>query len=260
MKVLVLGAGGMLGSELVKELHEHGIDCVGLGHYEGDVLQIDRLDVQRRMVRPDLVINCAGVCNEGSLVNSLGPWNVSRVFSCKIWHISTDCVFDSTRHKMHRHMPAVEPTPLTEYGVSKRMGEIYAPHVSNIRTSFIGYKHGLLNWFVGLPAGTTVDGWANALWSGSTVYEIAKTLVSYIELDSNLSRMEHLATHQPISKFKLLCALRDRLGRDDIDVVFKEEPLVNRAMAPTMVLRDIYVALSDMPTPVEIVGEAQAYV
>lgn len=247
--VLILGAQGMLGSELVQQLADRRIDHVGYDHYAGDVLQIDRLDTIRRMQQPDLVINCAGVRNAGSLVNSLGPWNVSRVFSCKIWHISTDCVFDHTIHKNHRHMPNAEPQPQSEYGISKLTGEIVAPHVSNIRTSFIGYKHGLLRWFLDLPPNSVVDGWVNALWSGSTVKEVATKLVQHVEI-TNLRRVEHLSAAHPISKHDLLCEFTYRFNRSDIEVRRVEEPLINRAMSYTMELEHVSRALPNMPMPV----------
>lgn len=248
MKVLVLGAGGMLGKALLAAAVEASAEeaVVGLKHSECDILQPLQLEAAQQSVKPTLVINAAGAPNKNELVNSLGPWYVSRIFSCPIWHISTDCVFNHESKSVHKHTDT--PYPLTEYGISKLLGEQIAPHVSNIRTSFIGYEHGLLRWLLEQKPGSTVDGWDLAFWSGSTVAAVADRLMTAAVNKAKLPGIVHLAvdTNFAISKYDLLAKL---IRHYKLDVALRRVSTVqvNRLMVPTCFLDPIDRALEQEP-------------
>ena len=59
MKVLVAGAGGMLGRDLVLAAGNAGHDVVGFGRAEMDVTDADAVRRQVDLERPDMVVNCA---------------------------------------------------------------------------------------------------------------------------------------------------------------------------------------------------------
>ena len=129
MKVLVLGAGGQLGSEMVRILPQ----AVGLKH--GDLSVTDVAGIERTFgqVRPELGFNCAaynavdgaeGDPETARLVNSVGAGMIAaacRRHEARLVHFSTNFVFDGSQSR-----PYVEtdPTgPLGAYGRSKLDGE-----------------------------------------------------------------------------------------------------------------------------------------
>lgn len=249
MKILVLGAGGMLGKALLvaaDSKQHHSDEVLGAKRVGCDILQPLQLEAVRDGFKPDLVINAAGAPNKNELVNSLGPWYVSRVFSCPIWHISTDCVFNHESKSVHK--PTDTPYPLTEYGISKLLGEQIAPHVSNIRTSFIGYDHGLLRWLLDQKPGAVVDGWDLAFWSGSTVAAVADRLMTAAFNNALLPSVVHLAvdTNFAISKYELLAKLI-RHYKLDLTLRRVSTVQVNRIMVPTCFLDPIDRALDKEP-------------
>ena len=133
MKVLVTGAGGMLGTDVVRAAAFVNHEVVALPHTELDVA--DAATVRARIAEelPDAVVNCAAYTNvdgaEDDLrtamdVNGHGARNVAEaaaVLGVPVVYVSTDYVFDGAKGE-----PYVEsdPThPLSVYGQSKLAGE-----------------------------------------------------------------------------------------------------------------------------------------
>lgn len=155
MKVLVTGASGQLGHDVVNELSARGHKPVGSDiapEYSGiadasavtaaPYVQLDITDrdaVMRVMgeIRPDAVIHCAAWTavdaaekaeNRETVdaVNRLGTRNISeaaRAVDAKLMYISTDYVFDG---KGERPWQPDDPccAPLNVYGKSKLDGEL----------------------------------------------------------------------------------------------------------------------------------------
>lgn len=132
MKVLVVGAGGLLGSELVPAL-ARGHDVTATGRAELDVRREKAVRDFIRNVGPEVVVNCAAYTNvdgaesafeEAFAVNAAGPRNLAlaaRDVGARLIHVSTDYVFDGRAGR-----PYVESDPANPEGVyarSKWMGE-----------------------------------------------------------------------------------------------------------------------------------------
>lgn len=151
MRLLVTGAGGMLGQDVVA-----AADAV---HHEVAAYDRDRLDVTDRekvlrvigRERPDVVINCAAYTavdaaesdeDGASAVNVWGAENVALAAaeaSAKVIYPSTDYVFDGT--KSEPYVETDTPAPLSVYGHTKLGGEIKtaaanARHII-VRTSWL---------------------------------------------------------------------------------------------------------------------------
>ncbi|MBW3651301.1 MAG: dTDP-4-dehydrorhamnose reductase [Actinobacteria bacterium] len=153
MKVLVTGADGQLGRELVAFLHGGGHDVVGTNQRSLDVT--DRGAVLQAVagLRPDAVIHAAAwtavdACEADPdlafRVNALAVRHVaeaSRRFGAHLCHVSTDYVFDGT--KVAPYVEWDVPNPQSVYGRSKLGGERELDRSSTlVRTSWVCGRHG----------------------------------------------------------------------------------------------------------------------
>lgn len=188
------------------------------------------------------------------MTNSVGPQVLAdriRESGYQHWllHVSTDCVF-SGMARVHGPAYSVDstPDPADLYGRSKLVGEsILVPEdtrVTVVRTSFIGFEHGLLRWLIDESlAGRTVLGWRNAWWSGSTVYAVARGLLDMAQ--DPPGGIAHLTTAAPISKAALLMRLREAFGfRGGYGEV--ERPVIYRKLAPTHLLEPVEDAIGEL--------------
>jgi dTDP-4-dehydrorhamnose reductase len=133
VKLLVLGAGGMLGHDVVRSATEANIDVVGLSHTELDVADAGAVAASVSEQRPDTVVNCAAYTNvdgaesEPELamrVNGEAAGNVAlaaAAVEARIVYVSTDYVFDGTKGRPY--LESDQTNPLSAYGRSKLAGE-----------------------------------------------------------------------------------------------------------------------------------------
>ena len=244
-KVLILGAGGMLGHKVCQRLQGH--DVVGtvlepveqydaFGElYSGvtllggvDVLQEGRVEKTLDSVQPDVVINCVGIVKQlkeahnaylSVAINSCLPHKLAMLCAragSRLLHISTDCVFDGARG---RYTESDFSDARDLYGKSKFLGETTPEETAavTLRTSIIGREprrptHGLLEWFLA-QKGKTVRGFARAIYTGFTTIEIARVMQMVIDAGAELTGVHHVAG-EPISKYDLLQLIREAFGLD----------------------------------------------
>lgn len=133
MRLLVTGAGGMLGTDVVAVARERGHDCVGLTRAELDVTDARAVQDAVTRLAPQAIVNCAAWTDvEGAedteaaalAVNGTGAGNLARAASAagaQLVAVSTDYVFDGTAGR-----PYVESDPtnaISAYGRTKLAGE-----------------------------------------------------------------------------------------------------------------------------------------
>ena len=131
MRVLITGAGGQLGRDLLQLLP--GDDAVGLTHRELDIADLDAVTEAVGKHRPDVVINAAAWTDvdgaetdeAGALaVNRNGPANFAAAcaqHNAALVHISTDYVFDGSGTEPYAEEAPVAPR--SAYGRTKAAGE-----------------------------------------------------------------------------------------------------------------------------------------
>lgn len=133
MKILVTGASGQLGSELVRLLGPAAHEVITPGRAELDLLQTERIAAVIERYRPDQVINCAAytaVDRAETEVDSAFAINrdaagelavAAARCGARVLHVSTDFVFDGRQTRPYREDDTA--APLGVYGRSKLAGE-----------------------------------------------------------------------------------------------------------------------------------------
>jgi dTDP-4-dehydrorhamnose reductase len=151
IKTLILGGGGMLGTDLCKAFPE----AVALSHREIDITDREQVLRVLQEQKPETVINAAAYTNvdgcedEQELaydVNGRAPGYIAEACvatGAKLVHYSTDYVFDGSKNEYREADPT---NPINVYGKSKLMGEQHIARTTGdyriIRTSWLFGRHG----------------------------------------------------------------------------------------------------------------------
>jgi dTDP-4-dehydrorhamnose reductase len=233
MKIIILGASGMLGFGLFKRLTiKTKFDVYGTVRERNKfasffseeehkkLILFDALNNDNQLSRifekinPDYVINCIGLIHQEDKqdisvtsyinLNSLFPHKVAKEcenHQAKLVHFSTDCVFSG---KQGNYSETDTPDAEDYYGKSKLLGELnYSDHIT-IRTSIIGHelttKHSLIDWFLSQDS---IIGYGQAVFSGIPISHISDILADFVIGNNKLRGVYHLSA-EPISKYALL--------------------------------------------------------
>jgi dTDP-4-dehydrorhamnose reductase len=133
MKLLVTGAAGMLGRDVMLAAGNAGHDVVGFGRAELDVTDPAALARKLDLERPAVVINCAAWTDvDGAeeaeeaafAINGTGAGNVAAAAAevgASVVYVSSDYVFDG--RKGEPYVESDQPAPLSAYGRTKLAGE-----------------------------------------------------------------------------------------------------------------------------------------
>jgi len=133
VKLLVTGAAGMLGRDVMLAAGNAGHEIAGFGRAELDVTNPEALRRRMELERPDVVLNCAAWTDvDGAeeaeeaafAVNGAGAGNVAAAAAeveARVVHVSTDYVFDGA--KREPYVESDQPAPLGAYGRTKLAGE-----------------------------------------------------------------------------------------------------------------------------------------
>jgi dTDP-4-dehydrorhamnose reductase len=133
MKLLVTGAAGMLGRDVMLAAGNAGHDVVGFGRAELDITDAAALAKKFDLERPDIVINCAAwtdvdgaeAAEEAAFaVNGTGAGNVAAAAAAvgaSVVYVSSDYIFDGL--KGAPYVESDQVAPLSAYGRTKLAGE-----------------------------------------------------------------------------------------------------------------------------------------
>jgi len=133
MKILITGAKGQLGSDVIIELQKRNIDHIGVDIDDFDITDIDAVSGCLQTHKPDSVIHCAAYTavdnaeDEPELcmkINKTGTENVAiacKKIDAEMIYISTDYVFDGSGDVPFEI--GAQCAPLQKYGESKLAGE-----------------------------------------------------------------------------------------------------------------------------------------
>jgi len=260
--ILILGGTGMLGHALWYGLRERhtitatvradletlrrrcALFCLGGVQFVQlrDVLDLGALRATVERSSPEVVINAVGIVKQlpdaknpvqSISINALFPHLLAREccrVGARLIQISTDCVFSGRKGG---YTEADLPDPEDLYGRTKLLGEVEGLHSLTLRTSLVGRElrgaKGLLEWF--LSQRGQVSGFRRAVFSGLTTYAFTQIIRSVIEDCPAFEGIYHVSS-EPISKYHLLCRLKEALGLAT-DVVPDDAVVVNRSLNST---------------------------
>jgi dTDP-4-dehydrorhamnose reductase len=227
--VVVLGAKGMVGREVFKYLSQASeINVYGTtrkkNNQADNLLFFDAISGEKDFIkiftkikRIDYIINCIGILNETNSIseliysNSLFPHlleEISVKHKSKLIHISTDAVFAPLSGAVTE---LTLPSPIDNYGMSKKLGETTYENALTIRSSFIGLDplnhRGLLEKI--LQSKDSFAGYTNQLWTGCTTLQFAQ-FCKYLMTTNAFTKIRkqtniiHFAPLGPISKYTLV--------------------------------------------------------
>jgi len=256
LKLLIIGASGMLGQMLFKVAGQHSdLDVYGTVR-QRDARVLEFLQTTRERIfecdlettvdpllycSPDVVINCAGIIKQQGAaqtaisyirVNSLAPYILADLCErrgARLIQLSTDCVFSGrTGHYTETDIP----DPVDLYDRSKLSGEVtHVPHLT-VRTSFIGFDRfhnqgrSLLDWYIRQSG--EIRGYTRAIWSGLTSLEVSRNLV-LLARRPEVTGLLHLCGEK-ISKYDLLVLAGEIFDKTDVKILPDENHACDRSL------------------------------
>ncbi|MEH7414509.1 dTDP-4-dehydrorhamnose reductase [Neobacillus drentensis] len=133
MRVVVTGAAGQLGKDVLRELAQTNHEVFGADREQLDITIEEDVLSYINEVKPDVILHCAAYTNVDAAeenedtayqINALGTEYLAKAanqVNAKMLHISTDYVFDGTATEPYE----VDQTtsPLGAYGRTKLAGE-----------------------------------------------------------------------------------------------------------------------------------------
>ena len=264
MKTLIVGATGLLGSNILKTFSQvSGNYVFGTIRRDSqsklfkaqmrenlftinDANNIGLLNNLFLTIEPDVVINCLSLSSADRLKKKNTDHNlysklphklsiICKENNARYIHISSDCVFSG---KKGNYKETDTPDPLDIYGKSKVLGEVIDENSINIRTSFFGHtierNYGLLDWFLGQDK--KCFGYNKYIFSG-----MPAVILSMISRDVVVPNQEMKGLYNigapAISKYALLELIAD-VYQKSINVIKEDSIEVNRSLDSTKFFKE----------------------
>ena len=266
MKVVVLGASGMLGSMVLNYLStDSSLELIATArsreliqkfrpHLSGvqwkllDAERCNAKDISEVLGDAKWAVNAIGVIKpyihddnaaeveRAVTVNALFPHllaHAAEQSGCRVLQIATDCVYSGSKGN---YTEKDSHDPLDVYGKTKSLGEVYSANVHHLRCSIVGPEPkghvSVLDWFLGQPRSGSVSGYTNHQWNGVTTLHFAKVCHGIIKHEINLLHVQHLVPAGTVSKMELLQSFGQTYHRQDITITpAKANTVIDRTLA-----------------------------
>lgn len=255
MKVLILGASGMIGNTMLRVLARNAnwditasVRAIAKSvsptaspvrwAYGVDLTNPDHLARLFREVQPDVIVNCAGLTKHlpsgndpvpALVMNALLPHRLAELCGirrARLIHISTDCVFSGGKGN---YSEDDAPDATDVYGKTKHLGEVAGPGLLTLRTSTIGHelgtRFGLLEWFL---AQERCKGYRKAMFSGLPSVEFARIVRDIVIPDASLEGLYHVGA-KAIDKHTLLHLIARVYGKQ-IEIEPDDQVVIDRSL------------------------------
>jgi dTDP-4-dehydrorhamnose reductase len=243
MRVLVVGANGLLGSNLIYEGQQRGRDLGGTYHSTRPAFDIPltKFDLQEYASfdavlaehNPDVVVNCAAMTDVDQcqtnpklarILNGDAPGGLAahcEANGVDFVHISTDYVFDGTEREPYNE--SADPNPVQVYGESKLMGEQAVAEETTkpliVRLSFVWGIHRSSDDLTGFPSwvrsqlcsGENIPLFTNQWVTPTRAAQAAQTLLDLIEQDT--TGLFHIACSSCVTPYEFGEVIADHAGK-----------------------------------------------
>lgn len=240
----------MAGHMISLYLKEQGYDVDGFARRESQLTKTIVGDVRDTALLRDTVmngnyaavVNCIGVLNKYAendheaavFLNSYLPHFLAKItesIKTQIIHISTDCVFSGSRGN---YAETDYPDGELFYDRSKALGELVNKKDVTFRMSIIGPDInengiGLINWFMQQEG--RVRGYKNALWTGQTTLQLAKTIENAVI--QGVHGLYNMVPEKSISKYDMLLLFNKYLRSKPLDVIPEENFKIDKSLKRT---------------------------
>lgn len=247
MRVLVTGANGQLGYNVVERLKKLNIEHIGVNRENFDLTNEEQTKSFILNYRPEVVIHCAAYTtvdkaeDERDLcyaVNVLGTRYIAQAckeLDAKMVYISTDYVFDGEKEEPYEVTDT--PNPVNYYGLTKYLGEQEVQKNSDkffiVRTSWVFGKNG--NNFVKtmLKLGQErkeIKVVCDQVGSPTYTYDLAKLLCDMIQTDKY--GVYHATNEGYCSWYEFACEIFKMAGMDVNVIPIRSEKYPTKVKRP----------------------------
>jgi dTDP-4-dehydrorhamnose reductase len=250
LKVLVLGSTGLIGHQVFNYLDNNKYQLFNISYRKKlndqtilcDVRNHDDFVNNIKSISPDIIVNCIGILIKGAnenpenaiYINSYMPhmlMKLSDEISCKLIHISTDCVFSGEKTTPYRELDFKDGKDT--YAKTKGLGEIVNNKHLTLRTSVIGPElkangEELFHWF--MNQNKEINGYTKAIWSGVTTLILAKAVNWAI--DNKITGLYHVTNNKTIDKFTLLNLIK-KYTQKNISIIPFDKKILNKSFIDT---------------------------
>lgn len=252
IKVIVLGASGMLGSmitdvlardndlaitatvrsekalekgrELLPSVDWQRFDAAGSDlPYALDIINrhtwvINAIGITKPLIHDDNAFEVERAIR----INSLFPhWLAAKAqaVGAQVLQIATDCVYSGSKGA---YIETDRHDALDVYGKTKSLGEVMQPCMHHLRCSIIGpepkdFKF-LLEWFRRQPVSAQVNGYINHRWNGVTTFHFARIIQGIIKAGITLPHVQHLVPTGDVTKAEMLKEFSQAYNRQDVQI------------------------------------------
>jgi dTDP-4-dehydrorhamnose reductase len=209
MKVAIIGAGGLVGSEFARQLSPHH-DVLSFTHPNLDITDSEAVNHVILNARPELIINCAVLGVDACELNPSLAWsvnvagaenlaNAANAIDAEFVHLSSNYVFDGNRSKDSPYTIKDEPAPINTYGRTKLAGEravnAAVQRCFIIRTSWV-FGAGKNNFFStalsSLRAAQKIRAITDVWASATSVHDLVSRVMDIVSL-------HHYATYHVVN-------------------------------------------------------------
>ena len=224
-RLIVLGANGMLGSEVVRIAEVNSIPVVAVSRnsavpFNAESMEFEQVARKLGLSESDWLVNCIGWIPQKSsgnknedrrlagLLNTSLPAQISKAKAQLRFNwiqIATDCVYRGDRGN-YSESDTKDAGDL--YGLSKIAGEELSKGAIQIRCSIVGRdirtSSGIYSWFKSTASKGPVNGYVNQHWNGVSTTAFARLSIGMLNSGWATPVSQHWLPGDAVSKFELL--------------------------------------------------------
>ncbi len=240
-RVLITGAGGMLGKDIVEifardkrynvfgTIREKELRKPAVTYIKADLTNTKDTKKVLSKSKPNIIIHCAAIvnldiCEKNKKYTDLLHIKSTEILSShkngstKFVYISSDSVFNG---KTGNYTELDKPDPLNYYAHSKRMGE-QAAMANNknaliIRTNIYGFHippgNSLVEWALNnFALKNKVNGFTDVIFNPVYTKQLARTIKYILENHVKVTGILNVGSTKPLSKYAFLRSLSKEFG------------------------------------------------